>query len=258
MVIAFLAIAGILIVPGARAQQQQRHPEQAKPETGPQAGPMMSGGMMSGMAMCQQMMTGGTMCPHQELKSLVQQVVTSFEGIQNEKNPAALQNKLAEHGALLKELQSKIQAGCPMMDRMQGQMNQHSTMTQQGEKAMGFSQTQTTHHFFLKKDGGLIEVEANDPQDTHNRDLIRTHLAHITQAFAAGDFSDPLAVHGQVPAGVPVMQRLKGDIRYTFEQTSRGGRVLINTPNPQALEAIHQFLRFQIREHQTDDSLEVN
>jgi hypothetical protein len=27
MLIAFLAIAGILIVPGARAQQQQRHPE---------------------------------------------------------------------------------------------------------------------------------------------------------------------------------------------------------------------------------------
>lgn len=118
MLIAFLAIAGILIVPGARAQQQ-RHPEQAKPEPGPQAGAMMSGGMMSGMAMCQQMMTGGAMSSHQELKSLVQQVVTSFEGIQNEKNPAALQNKLAEHGTLLKKLQAKSQETCPMMESMQ-------------------------------------------------------------------------------------------------------------------------------------------
>jgi len=110
MLIAFLAIAGILIVAGARAQQQ-RHPEQAKPETGPQAGSMMSGGIMSGMAMCQQMMT--------EMKNLVQQVVTSFEGIQNEKNPAALQNKLAEHGTLLKKLQAKSQEKCPMMENMQ-------------------------------------------------------------------------------------------------------------------------------------------
>ena len=119
MVIAFLAVAGILTVPGARAQHEEHHPEQAKPETGPQAGSVMSGGMMSGMAMCQQMMTGGTMCPHQELKSLVQQVVTSFEGIQNEQNPAALQSKLAEHGTLLKKLQAKSQERCPMMENMQ-------------------------------------------------------------------------------------------------------------------------------------------
>jgi hypothetical protein len=123
------------------------------------------------------------------------------------------------------------------------------------EKAMGFSQTETTHHFFLKKDGGVIQVEANDPKEAQNRDLIRTHLAHIAQAFAAGDFSDPLAVHDKVPDGVPVMERLKGDIRYTFEQTPQGGRVVVSTANMQALDAIHQFLRFQVSEHQTGDSL---
>jgi hypothetical protein len=120
---------------------------------------------------------------------------------------------------------------------------------------MGFSQTETTHHFFLKKDGGVIQVEANDPKEAQNRDLIRTHLAHIAQAFAAGDFSDPLAVHDKVPDGVPVMERLKGDIRYTFEQTPQGGRVVVSTANMQALDAIHQFLRFQVSEHQTGDSL---
>jgi hypothetical protein len=100
-------------------------------------------------------------------------------------------------------------------------------------------------------------VEVNDPNDTQNRDLIRTHLSHVAQAFAAGDFSDPLVVHDKVPDGVPVMQRLKGDIHYTFEQTPQGGRVLIHTANAQAVEAIHQFLRFQIKEHQTGDSVKV-
>jgi hypothetical protein len=35
----------------------------------------------------------------------------------------------------------------------------------------------------------------------------------------------------------------------------QGGRVAISTANAQALDAIHQFLRFQVSEHQTGDSL---
>jgi hypothetical protein len=194
------------------------------------------------------------MTQHEAMGKLIDQLVKGFSVLQNEKDPALLKKKLAEHGALLQELQSKFQQNSGMM----GPMSEHSMMMQHGEKAMGFSQTQTTHHFLLKKDGGVIQVEANDPKDTHNRDLIRTHLAHIVQAFAGGDFPDPLAVHDQVPDGVPVMQRLKGEIRYTFEETPHGGRVLITTTNSQALNAIHQFLRFQVREHQTGDSLKVN
>ena len=203
------------------------------------------------------MMSPDMMTQHQELGKMIDQLNKSFAALENEKDPAVLKNKLAEHGALLKQLQSKFQQSAGMMG-MTGQMMEHSMMMQHGEQAMGFSQTQTTHHFFLTKDGGMIQVEANDSKDTQNRDLIRTHLAHITQAFAAGDFSDPLAVHDKYPDGVPVLQSLKGDIHYTFEQTAQGGRVTIKTTNPQALGAIHEFLRFQVKEHQTGDSLNVN
>ena len=197
------------------------------------------------------------MSQHQELGKMIDQLNKNFSTLENEKDPAVLKPKLAEHGALLKQLQSKFQESSGMMDMM-GQMMHHSMVMQHGEQAMGFSQTQTTHHFFLTKDGGVIQVEANDPKDTQNRDLIRTHLTHISHAFAAGDFSDPLAVHDKYPDGVPVMQSSKGDIHYTFEQTAQGGRVLIKTTNPQALDAIHQFLRFQVTDHQTGDSLNIN
>jgi hypothetical protein len=50
---------------------------------------------------------------------------------------------------------------------------------------------------------------------------------------------------------------LKSQIRYQFEPTPQGGRVFISTKNPQALAAVHDFLRFQIREHRTGDSTEV-
>ena len=61
------------------------------------------------------------------------------------------------------------EAACPMHDG-------HSEMNERGEKGMGFSQSATTHHFFLKADGGVIQVEANDSADTARRDEIRMHL----------------------------------------------------------------------------------
>lgn len=126
-----------------------------------------------------------------------------------------------------------------------------------GEKAMGFSQTETTHRFILNADGGVIQVEAGDPNDAQNRAMIRRHLARVALMFAAGDFDTPLLVHGRVPPGVPVMRRLKSEINYVYEETGRGARVRITTKNAEALAAVRDFLRFQITDHQTGDPLEV-
>ena len=128
-----------------------------------------------------------------------------------------------------------------------------SEMNARGDKAMGFSQGKTTHHFRLLDDGGAIEVEANDSQDTSSRASIRQHLAYIAEAFSSGDFDVPMFVHDQTPPGVPLMKRLKADIKYEFEQTERGGRLRIKTANAEALAAVQAFLRFQIEEHQTGD-----
>ncbi len=126
-------------------------------------------------------------------------------------------------------------------------------MNQRGEQGMGFSQTATTHHFFLYPDGGVIQVEANDPKDASDRDKIRMHLAHIAEAFANGDFDIPMFVHDTTPPGVPEMKRLRDKIRYAYSETPNGGRVVISTADPDALAAIHNFLRFQIQEHNTGD-----
>jgi hypothetical protein len=134
--------------------------------------------------------------------------------------------------------------------------SQHD-MEHHGEDVMGFSQTKTAHHFLLTKDGGAIEVIAKDPKDTASQNQIRMHLPHITMAFASGDFTDPMEVHEQTPPGVPTMKRLKAQIQYKFEETDTGGRVLIHSDNTKAIDAIHDFLRFQIREHHTGDSLKV-
>jgi hypothetical protein len=126
-----------------------------------------------------------------------------------------------------------------------------------GEAAMGFSQTGTTHHFRLTRDGGLILVEAKEAGDARNRELVRRHLAHVARMFAGGDFDTPALVHARTPPGADAMARLKADIVYTYEETERGGLVRIDAKSPEALAAVHQFLRFQIEDHQTGDPTEV-
>jgi hypothetical protein len=133
-------------------------------------------------------------------------------------------------------------AKCPMHDT-------HAQMEERGEKGMGFSQTATTHHFSINPNGGTIEVSVKDGSDTANRDAIRMHLGHIAKAFQSGDFDIPMFVHDTVPPGVPEMKRLQKEIRYSFEESPNGGRVVLSSANQVAIEAIHKFLKFQIEEH---------
>jgi hypothetical protein len=139
---------------------------------------------------------------------------------------------------------------CPMHDA-------HAKMNERGEKGMGFSQTSTTHHFFLRPDGGVIQVEAKDSADAGSRDAVRMHLAHIAKAFQNGNFDIPMFVHDTVPPGVPEMKKFGEQISYSFEETPSGGRVVISSTNKEALIGIHKFLRFQIEEHKTGDPTEI-
>jgi hypothetical protein len=134
---------------------------------------------------------------------------------------------------------------------------QDQKMNERGDHVMGFDHMKTTHHFRLLADGGSIEVEANSLQDVDSRDQIRMHLGHIAKMFAEGNFNAPMLIHEQTPPGVPAMKKLKSEIQYKFEEPAQGARVRISTRNPEALNAIHEFLRFQIKEHKTEDSLEV-
>lgn len=150
-------------------------------------------------------------------------------------------------------------SSCPMHVQHQadGQDQHHQGVVERGDQAMGFSHKTTTHHFLLAADGGVIEAEAKDAQDTASRDAIRSHFAHIAKLFAAGDFSIPMLIHAENPPGTEAMRYLRDAIQYKVEDTERGGRIRIVTKDADALHAIHTFLRFQIADHQTGDPTEV-
>lgn len=140
----------------------------------------------------------------------------------------------------------------------QHEHHDHDAMNARGEKAMGFSQTATTHHFRLLPDGGYVQVQANDAKDAENRDHIRMHLQMQSKRFAAGDFSNSEMTHARVLPGTPQMQTLKSSISYKYEEIERGGRLRISSKDAAAVAAIHDFLKFQIKDHQTGDPKAVS
>jgi hypothetical protein len=144
---------------------------------------------------------------------------------------------------------------CPKHKEHMKDSSQHQAdVEKHGDQAMGFPHDKTTHHFRLYPDGGAIEVTANDSGDSTNTGAIRSHLAHIVTMFSNGDFSIPMFVHEQVPPGVLVMKEKRTQISYSFEELTAGGRVRIKTVDPDALKAVHDFLRFQIEDHHTGDA----
>jgi hypothetical protein len=134
----------------------------------------------------------------------------------------------------------------------------HASVDERSDHVMGFDHSKTNHHFLLSATGGSIEVSANDPKDTESRDAIRTHLEHVAGMFAEGNFEAPMLIHDRVPPGVPAMRDRKSQIEWKYEETPDGGRVRITTKDAKALAAIHEFLRFQIEDHRTDDPTEVS
>jgi hypothetical protein len=156
------------------------------------------------------------------------------------------------------QLAGQDMQSCPMHKEHVKEVSQHQTdVEKHGDEAMGFPHDKTTHHFRLYSNGGAIEVTVNDSKDSQNMQAIRSHLTHIVTMFSNAEFSIPMFVHDQVPPGVPVMKDKHADISYTFEELPSGGRVRIKTKSPDALKAIHQFLRFQIEDHHTGDTTEI-
>jgi hypothetical protein len=128
-----------------------------------------------------------------------------------------------------------------------------AAVNQHGDHVMGFSHEKTTHHFELNYDGGAIDVRANDVKDAESRDQIRSHFHHIVQMFAEGNFEAPMLVHSTNVPGTATMTRLKDQLHWGLTETPRGARITVAADNKPALDAVHEFLRFQIEDHQTGD-----
>jgi hypothetical protein len=123
------------------------------------------------------------------------------------------------------------------------------------EEVAGFDQEKSSRHFKLLPDGGVIEITANNPSDVATRNAIQQQVVKIAGMLTEGNFAIPMLVGQQQPPGIDTMKRLKSELSYAPENVPNGGRVRITTSNPAARSAVYDFLRFEIRERKTGDSL---
>ena len=124
-----------------------------------------------------------------------------------------------------------------------------------GRGAAGSNHLQTARHYRLLPDGGVIRMEANDPQDRMTQANIQRHLNSTCIMLGAGNLHVPLFAQAATAPGMKTMQKLQRDIHYTFAPLPQGGQIVISSQNPKAVKAIQQLLRFQIQQQHTGDSL---
>jgi type II secretory pathway pseudopilin PulG len=122
---------------------------------------------------------------------------------------------------------------------------------QNGEQVMPFDQNLTTHQFTKTDTGGVETVTANDPNDTTQATLVQGHLQHEQELFSAGDFSDPMAIHGMAMPGIDDLKQgaAQGDLTVTYETLPAGAQLTYTATTPHLVSALHAWFDAQLMDH---------
>ena len=119
-----------------------------------------------------------------------------------------------------------------------------------GHAAMGVDQYTSSHRFEPLADGGRISLQ-RDPRDSAGMAQIRSHMRGIAEAFERGNFALPGFVHDRDVPGTAVMAARRSRITYTADTLTGGGQLRLQTSDPSAIAAIHEFLAFQRQDHRS-------
>lgn len=114
---------------------------------------------------------------------------------------------------------------------------------------MPFDQNLTTHVFRATGTGGVQRVVANDPGDTEQISLIRSHLRKEATHFAGGDFSDPMAIHGMKMPGVAALRRGYASVDVRYSNLPDGARITYTTKDSDLIDALHEWFDAQLMDH---------
>jgi hypothetical protein len=123
---------------------------------------------------------------------------------------------------------------------------------------LGFDLTKTNQHFYLYKNGGAIDLSAKNIEDVGSIAAVRRYLEKQEKAFAAGDIELQKQVYAtELPPSLLLIRKLRDEISFSYTSTDEGGALRMFTINNKAREAIHDYLKHEIKANQTDDPLTV-
>jgi hypothetical protein len=122
-------------------------------------------------------------------------------------------------------------------------------IARRGETVMPFDLEATTHVFEKDRDGGVQTVVADDPGDVEQVRLVREHLREEAEAFRAGDYGDPAAIHGMEMPGLATLEARADEIEIRYEDVPEGGRIRYTTEAPALVSALHAWFDAQVMDH---------
>lgn len=122
-------------------------------------------------------------------------------------------------------------------------------VAKRGAEVMSFDLERTSHVFRPLDDGGVQTVVADDPNDSEQIALVRSHLEREAARFEQGDFDDPARVHGHEMPGLAELRAGAERVAVRYEPVAAGGRIRYVTRDPAIVRAIHEWFRAQVSDH---------
>jgi hypothetical protein len=126
-------------------------------------------------------------------------------------------------------------------------------VAQRRQQAVPYNSDQALETFSKTVHGGVMHVVTKS-DNTEQVKLIQDYMRQLTLDFQKGDFSSTMRMHG---ADMPGLQQLKtaktDDIRYEYKPLSNGAQIHFATEYPQFVQALHEWLDAQSKDHGNAD-----
>lgn len=152
-------------------------------------------------------------------------------------------NKPSLLGLMLFCLFSSIQA-------QESSSAKHGVKNSAAHQQLPYAVDQAIEGFASTSDGGIMQILAKAADDTKQIQHIQQYLQKTAKEYNQGDFSSTEKFHGTNMPGLAQMKAAKDHaIRYEFKTLNNGGQILFSTRNPQLLNALHDWIAAQIKEH---------
>ena len=139
--------------------------------------------------------------------------------------------------------------GVLMVTGYHNQMLSAGGMTTRAAEVMPFDLNRTTHTFVKAPSGGVEKVVVNDPADSRNQTLIRSHLSTEAALFRNGDYSGPTKIHGMDMPGVKELSAGATRVKVVFADLRGGAQITYSSEDPSLVSAIHAWFDRQVADH---------
>jgi hypothetical protein len=108
-------------------------------------------------------------------------------------------------------------------------------------------------HYWLLKNGGAIEMVCKAPCESGTQTAIQNYLDSLTKAFEKGSFDSEFVSGASAPETVMTLRKLRDEVTFNAAPSEVGYTLRMLTVNPQARDAIYDFLRYEINNRKTGD-----